>query len=88
MELARLTGAVDRWCIGDLAAEPDDVRMTALLAISRDPAVWGAVLGTALVHAERGSDGYQRVAEVARAAGADEQLAATHRAWLLAQRGL
>lgn len=82
MELARLTGAVERWCLGDQRGQPDDLALPVLLGYTRDPALWGAILGSALAHIEAGDGAYERVAEVARAAGADEQIAETHRAWL------
>lgn len=88
MELARLTGAVELWCLGAQRGQPDAVVQPVLLGYSRDPALWGVILGGALAHIEIGDGAYERVAEVARAAGADEQAAETHRVWLRSRPGL
>lgn len=79
--LAKLSGAAERWCFGDLKDRPGDVRLAVLLGYSRDPLVWGVILGGALAEVELGRSSYERLAEVARAAGADEEAAQMHLAW-------
>lgn len=87
MELVRLDGDVGRYCFGEHRGLPDDVLLAHLLAVSRDPHLWGVVLGNALAHVDRDYPAYERVTRLARAAGADEAVARTHRAWLLARPG-
>lgn len=83
MKLVELDGDVGRLCFGEHRGQPDEVLLQALLAVSRDPQLWGVVLGNALAHVDSDYPSYERVARLARAAGADEDVARTHRAWLL-----
>jgi hypothetical protein len=88
MELARLTGAAERWALGDLRDRPDDEALQVLLGYSADPLLWGVLLGSALRHVEVGDGAYVRLAVVARRAGADEDAAAAHLAWMRQQPGM
>jgi len=86
MLLTHLTGRGDRWVV-DQAGGPTPEQKADLLAVTSDPRLWGAVLGRALRRVELGSTGYLRLVELAREAGADEEVAQTHLAWLRAQPG-
>lgn len=88
MMLAKLSGAVNRWFVGELHDRPGTERRDALLAYTTDPLVWGVILGRALRRLEVGQSPYAAAVEFARAVGADEDAAAVHLAWLRAQPGL
>jgi hypothetical protein len=78
MELAKLAGDTERWVGGGQPDEP----------LNGDPLLWGVILGGALRRVERGESAYARLVDLARQVGADEAAAATHLAWMRAQRGM
>jgi hypothetical protein len=84
--VARLRVAAAEWVFGDRRNGSRTEAVAALREISTDPAVLGVVLGRALAHVELdGMRVYRRLAELYRAAGADEQVAADHLGWQKAQ---
>lgn len=86
MEVARLGAAAERRAYGSLQHQPHAESFRELLEISRDPLVWGVVLGGALADLEMGfGAGLALVVTWARAAGADEDAAEMHRVWRLAR---
>lgn len=86
MTLIRLSGKAERLAYGNLKDTPDEAAYEQLLAISRDPLVWGVMLGAVLadIDLQRGSL-KAPIVDWARRAGADEDAAEMHRAWRLAQ---
>ena len=79
LAVAQLTVAALGWVIGDRRYRSRDEAIAALHEISTDPAVLGVALGRALAHVELdGMRAYQRLAELYRAAGADERVAAAY----------
>jgi hypothetical protein len=87
MALAKLTGASARVLMGPEAEPDDETALTELLGYSRDRMLWGVLLGSALRGVEIGAGAYERLVQLARRAGADEQAAAAHLAWLRQQPG-
>lgn len=88
MTLARLSGALDLWCVGELRDRPEEQRRQVLHGYGGSPQVWGVLLGSALRRVEMGEPSAGRAVEFCRRAGADEDAAATHLVWLRAQPGL
>ena len=86
MTLVALDAGAQRRAYGDLKGQPSEQSLQELLEISRDPVLWGVVLGGALAELELELGSMNAVIVTwARAAGADEDVAATHLAWRLAQ---
>ncbi|GIM88791.1 hypothetical protein [Paractinoplanes toevensis] len=81
----RLVGLADRFVVD---SEADESVLPALLALSDDPRLWGLLLGRALRRVELGESSYMRLVEAAREAGADEEVAQVHLAWLRATPGV
>ena len=79
LAVAQVTVAAQGWVTGDRRYPPRGEAVAALHKISTDPAVLGVALGCALAHVELdGMRAYQRLAELYRAAGADERVAAAY----------
>jgi hypothetical protein len=76
MEIAEVAGHASRLGVGDLRDVPRDQAVGQLWQISTDPVVFGDVLAGAL------ENGPTAVAELLRAAGADEAAAAEKLEWL------
>lgn len=76
MQIANLTGIADRYAIGRDQDRPRDEAIAALHEITRDPAILGRVMGSFLHRADAESAGWAAAAELLRAAGADEDVAA------------
>jgi hypothetical protein len=75
--LAQLAVAAQEWVFGHRRSRSRTDAVAALREISTDPVVLGIALGRALANVELdGMRAYQRLAELYRTAGADEQVAA------------
>jgi hypothetical protein len=75
---SKVSGIGQRWTFGPLADRPREDAIAELHAVNRDH----VVLGHALVAVQLdGWPGYDRLAELYRAAGADAQVAASELAW-------
>lgn len=75
---SKVSGIGQRWTFGPLADRPREDAIAELHAVTRDH----VVLGHALVAVQLdGWPGYDRLAELYRAAGADAQVAASELAW-------
>ena len=84
MQVARLGGAAQLRAAGHLRDQSDEQSLGELLDISRDPLVWGVILGDALADIELGLGVLsERIVGWARQAGADEEAAEVHRRWLV-----
>lgn len=81
MALARISGAAQLLSIGRERDMRRDWAVARLHGISTDPAVLGAALGDVLRRIEVESPTYAVTAELLRAAGADEDVAAARLAW-------
>ncbi len=80
--LARITEIGMRWTVGSRCDRPRDDVVAELHSVTRDRAVLGVALGIAMGAAELdGWSSYRKLAELYRAAGADEQVAAAELAW-------
>ena len=87
LAVARVSGVGRRWAVGALQDHPQADAIAAIRQVTRDPAVLGVALGSALAAAEL--DGYsthKRLAGLYRLAGADEQVAAISLDWHRARR--
>jgi hypothetical protein len=87
LQLAKVSGTGQLWCFGAMKDRPRPEAIAAIHEESRDPAVLGIALGAALAAVEL--DGWvwnERLAELYRAAGADEQIAAVNLEWHRTQR--
>jgi len=73
---SKVSGIGQRWTFGPLADRPREDAIAELHAVTRDH----VVLGHALLALD-GWPGYDRLAELYRAAGADAQVAASKLAW-------
>lgn len=79
---ARVTGSVERLGIGKDKDVAEDQAVAELRAITTDPHVLGHVLGGYVVRQERSESGaWARAVRLLRAAGADEDTAATVAVW-------
>lgn len=89
LEAASMAGAVQNLLARADQGVADDDAVEELLAVSRDPAVLGHVLGNHLARTDA-PDGYDHGPAVRwlRAAGADEDQAEIKAAWLRDQRSL
>jgi len=86
MEVAHLGAAAERRAFGNLAGQDDEQSLRELLEISRDPIVWGVMLGDELADLElRLGSLKARIVDWARQVGADEETARQQLAWRLAQ---
>ncbi|MEU8821791.1 hypothetical protein [Actinoplanes sp. NPDC048796] len=83
MAVAEVSGHVVRLAYGNLSGMPFPRKIESLWQISQDPAVFGHVLGPYLAE-DPPTAGGAAVAELLRAAGADETVAAANAEW---QRG-
>lgn len=81
MAVAKLSGAAARLTVGSDKGMPRDRAVAELHAISTDRAVLGIALGDVLHRVETESAGYLVTAELLRACGADEAVAAARLAW-------
>lgn len=82
LELAKVSGTGQRWAIGPLRDRPLQEAVAAVHADSRDPVVLGVALGAALAGIELDRyASHQRLAELYRAAGADEATAVATLDW-------
>jgi hypothetical protein len=80
--LERIMGIGQQWTFGDCSDRPREEAIAALRAVTCDGVVLGVALGVALAAFE--FDGwplYCKLAELYRAAGADEHIAAVELAW-------
>jgi hypothetical protein len=82
MAVAKVSGAAERLTIGVDKDVPLAVALAELHEISTDPAVFGEVLGAILYRVETEHPYFGTVAELLRAAGADEDVAAARLATL------
>jgi hypothetical protein len=83
MAVAMISGSASRLSIGRDKDVPRDQALAELHEISTDPAVLGHVLGGVLHRIETEHPYHLATAELLRAAGADEDVAAATLAWLL-----
>jgi hypothetical protein len=75
--LERIIGIGQQWTFGNRSDRPREEAIAALHALTRDRAVLGVALGVALAAFEvDGWLSYCKLAELYRAAGADEHIAA------------
>ena len=75
--LERIMGIGQQWTFGNRSDRPREEAIAALHALTRDRAVLGVALGLALAAFEfDGWPSYCKLAELYRAAGADEHIAA------------
>ena len=75
--LERIMGIGQQWTFGSRSDRPQEEAIAALHASTRDRAVLGVALGVALAAFEfDGWPSYCKLAELYRAAGADEHIAA------------
>lgn len=82
MAAAKITGTAERYTLGIDRDTPREQALAELHEISRDPVVFGHVLGDVIMSCETESTGYQVVVDLLRAAGADEATAAEQVEWL------
>lgn len=86
MEVAHLGAAAERRAFGNLADQDHEQSFADLLEISRDPVVWGVVLGNVLADIEFKLGARKTVIiEWAGRAGVDEAAAQQQLAWRRAQ---
>lgn len=81
LELAKISGAGQRWTFGDLRDLPQAEAVAALHTITRDPVLYGLALGGALADLEENPQWGPALIELYRACGADEDVAARNLAW-------
>ena len=75
--LERIMGIGQQWTFGNRSDRPREEAIAALQALTRDRAVLGVALGVASTAFEfDGWPSYRKLAELYRAAGADEHIAA------------
>jgi hypothetical protein len=75
--LERIMGIGQQWTFGNRSDRPREEAIAALHALTCDRAVLGVALGVALAAFEfDGWPSYRKLAELYRAAGADEHIAA------------
>lgn len=86
MEIATATGHAER-LINALRWPVDDEAVAEMHAVTRDPAVYGIALGNVLANIERRGWTHEKpLAELYRACGADEDIAARQVAWRREQK--
>jgi hypothetical protein len=82
MAVAQVSGSADRLSVGRDKDWPRERALAELHSITRDPAVFGTVLGNVLYKIEAEPTGWgAETAELLRAAGADEAVAAARVEW-------
>ena len=86
LAVVQVSVAAHDWVFGKRRNRSRTEAVAALQQISTDPVVLGVALGYALANIELdGLQAYQRLAELYRAAGADEQVATAGLAWARTQ---
>jgi hypothetical protein len=82
VELDQIMGIGQQWTFGNCPDRPREEAIAALHAVTRDGVVLGVALGVALAAFEiDGWPSYCELAELYRAAGADDHIAAVELAW-------
>src|SRR3954454_17252231 len=82
MALSRVVDVGRRWLIDNSTHHPIGDAVAAVHNITRDRVLLGVALGAALSASELDTwKGHRRLADLYRAAGADEQIAAAELAW-------